>query len=114
MKNRIKLFKNNTPFKDRNDMEWIDEFNNFLQGEIPENISMPDEHKVKLTPEQAYSILWYLREHFAILPDDFCKCDNCNRLYDDGREGYYSEVGNEIGHNFCGACDHLAPYDEND
>lgn len=114
MKNEIKLFKNNTPFKERDDMDWIQEFNEFLQGTLPENISIPDEDIVKLTPNQAYSVLWFLREHFAILPDSFCKCDSCDSIYDGDSEGYYSEEGNEIGHNFCGGCDHLAPYENED
>lgn len=112
MNDKLKLFKNNTPFKDRNDVEWIQEFNEFLQGTLPENIFIPDKDILTLTPNQAYSVLWYLREHFAILPDMFCKCDSCNTIYDDSSEGYYSETGNEIGHNFCSACDHLAPYEE--
>lgn len=114
MSERLKLFKNNTPFKEREDMDWIQEFNEFLQGKLPENISIPDEDIVKLTPNQAYSVLWYLREHFSILPDNFVKCDNCDDIFDDGKEGYYSEKGNDIGHHFCGACDHLIEYDDND
>lgn len=114
MNTEIKLFKNNTPNKDWSNMDWIREFNSFLLGELPEGISIPDENLVKLTPNQAYSVLWYLREHFSILPDNFTKCDNCNYIFDDGKEGYYSEIGNEIGHAFCAGCDHLAPYDEDD
>lgn len=109
---QIKLFKNNTQFKDREDIEWIEEFNEFLKGRLPDGITITDERKVKLTPDQAYSVLWYLREHFSILPDFFSKCDNCHSIYNSDAEGYYSEIGNEIGHNFCGGCDHLAPYDE--
>jgi len=114
MKNEIKLFKNNTANKDWDDMDWIQEFNRFLLGYLPEGISIPNEHLVKLTPNQAYIVLWYLREHFSILPDSFTKCDNCDSIYDDGKEGYYFEKGNEIGNNFCGGCDHLAPYEDED
>lgn len=109
---KIKLFKNNTPFKERNDDEWVVEFFNFLQGEIPEKISIPDEDKVKLTPEQAYSVVWYLKEHFSILPDNMFKCDVCQELFNEDNSGYYSEKGDESGnHHFCGGCDHLVPYD---
>ena len=49
-KNEIKLQKNNSN-RDWSDLEWIQEFHSFLQGDIPEGISLGDEYKVKLTPE---------------------------------------------------------------
>ena len=38
-KNEIKLQKNNSN-RDWSDLEWIQEFHSFLQGDIPEGISM--------------------------------------------------------------------------
>lgn len=111
MEKTIKLFKNNDN-KDRSDMDWILEFNEFLQGKNPDGIILDDAGALNLNAEQAYSVLWYLREHFPILPDSFTKCDVCNSIFDDGSEGYYTDVENEYGNNFCGACDYLAPYDE--
>lgn len=104
----LKLYKNND-HKDWTDGEWINEFYEFLQGNIPEGIILSQE--LKLSPKQAYCVLWYLREHFSILPDRFTKCDVCDELFDDWSEGIYSESGNEHGHNFCGSCDYLAPYE---
>lgn len=113
MKNKdIKLFKNNDK-RDWTDEEWIEEFYQFLQGEIPDGIRIDDkESQLKLSPQQAYTVLWYLREHFPLLPDFFAQCDNCKSIYNSDNSGYYSEKGNEIGHSFCGGCDHLAPYDD--
>ncbi|MFR1153081.1 MAG: hypothetical protein ACLSF1_05405 [Bacteroides thetaiotaomicron] len=65
-KNEIKLQKNNSN-RDWSDLEWIQEFHSFLQGDIPEGISLGDEYKVKLTPEQSSTVIWYLQEHFPIL-----------------------------------------------
>ena len=75
-KNEIKLQKNNSN-RDWSDLEWIQEFHSFLQGDIPEGISLGDEYKVKLTPEQSSTVIWYLQEHFPILPDSIEMCEAC-------------------------------------
>lgn len=105
----IILFKNNFK-RDLSDMEWIKEFYDYLQGEIPEGISLKS--PLKLSPSDAYSVLWYLREYFPILPDSFTKCDVCDELFDDTSEGLYTETPNDYGFNFCACCDYLAPVDE--
>ncbi|MCQ9638626.1 hypothetical protein MP478_04425 [Chryseobacterium sp. WG14] len=102
----MKLQKNNDK-RELSDIEWVEEFYNFLQGKMPQSIELktpPD-----LTTDQAFSIVWYLQEHFPLLPDNIEQCDNCKTLFDSFLEGHYSEEGNEIGHHFCSACDHLAP-----
>lgn len=90
-KNEIKLQKNNSN-RDWSDLEWIQEFHSFLQGDIPEGISLGDEYKVKLTPEQSSTVIWYLQEHFPILPDSIEMCDVCKRLYDSYSEGCHYEI----------------------
>lgn len=115
MKNKeIILFKNNDN-RDWDDQDWIEEFFEFLKGNVPDGIRIEDEEsQVKLSAKQAYTVLWYLREHFPILPDFFTQCDNCHSIYNSDNSGYYSEKGNEIGNSFCGVCDHLAPDDDDD
>ena len=68
MSNKINLLKNNNKRTD-SDLEWIEEFYNFLQGEVPETIHLPNGHIPKMTAKKAFSIIWYLQEHFSILPD---------------------------------------------
>lgn len=109
MENEIKLLKNNEK-KDWSDIEWVREFYEFLQGNEPETIK--SKQPLKLNKNEAFSVIWYLQEHFSIFPDTFEKCDNCGEIFDDASEGFYSEQGNEIGQFFCGNCDHLAPYNE--
>ncbi len=106
MKNEIKLLKNNNNRTD-SDLEWIDEFYRFLQGEIPENISICRGHKPNMSAKKANTIIWYLQEHFSIFPDTIEKCSNCNSLFDTNSEGIYWETK---GKSFCGGCDHLVPY----
>ena len=100
MNNEIKLQKNNDK-RDWSDLEWIQEFHDFLQGNIPETITLSDESKVKLTPEQANSVIWYLQEHFPVFPDSIDMCDDCKQMYDSYSEGCYYEIE---GKHYCGAC----------
>jgi hypothetical protein len=103
MHKRITLLKNNDK-KDWTDLEWIDEFYNFLQGERPESLSR--EFKPKLNRNQAFRIIWYLQEHFPLLPDTIEKCWSCGGLFDSASEGIYWETK---GRHYCGGCDHLVP-----
>lgn len=91
MRRNIKLLKNNN-HRDWEDEEWIDEFYRFLQGEIPDGISLAKDHKVALTQKQAFSVIWYLQEHFSLLPDDIERCDVCGQLYNSGSQGHYSDL----------------------
>jgi len=87
MNKQIKLLRNNDK-KDWNDVEWVDEFYKFMQGENPESIKCD---KLDLTSDKAFTIIWYLQEHFSIIPDNIEKCSECNDLYDSYSQGYYSE-----------------------
>ncbi len=67
MANNIQLLKNNDK-RDWDDVEWVDEFYRFLTGETPGNIN-EGKPMFKLSEKKAYTIIWYLQEHFPILPD---------------------------------------------
>jgi hypothetical protein len=90
--------------------DWINEFYLFLQTGEADKIKVY--HKPMLSKDQAFTIIWYLQEHFPLLPDNIEQCDVCKDLYNSNSTGIYSEEGNEHGHNFCGSCDYLAPYDD--
>jgi len=102
----IKLIKDNEN-RNLSDLELVTEFYNFLQGVVPENISIGNGHKPKMSEKKAYSIIWYLQEHFSILPDNIEQCSVCKSLYDHNSEGIHWATK---GKNFCGACDYLVPY----
>jgi hypothetical protein len=101
MENKIKLQKNNDN-RDWSDVERIQEFHDFLQGEIPNGMYFSDDYKVNLTPEQSSAIIWYLQEHFPVFPDSIEMCDDCKRMYDSDSEGCYYEIE---GKHYCGACE---------
>lgn len=78
--------------------EQIEEFYKYLQGEMPEGVKCED--PVKLTPENAYSVIWYLKAILPLIPDNFEHCTECGDLFDSDSEGIVCDVGNG-----CGACE---------
>lgn len=101
----IKLLKNNDK-RDWEDAEWIDEFYAFLQGVIPDGIKSGHRNKLKLSKKKAFLIIWYLQEHFPILPDHIEVCWYCDSMFSVYQEGLYWETKNR---HCCGSCIHLVP-----
>lgn len=89
----ITLIKNNDK-RDWTDLEWVNEFYEFLQGNVPEGITTRP--KIKLTKNQAFSIIWYLQEKFSVIPDHIEQCDVCGNLYDSWSQGHHSELTNKF------------------
>jgi hypothetical protein len=72
--------------------EKTEEFYNFLQGEIPKSISIEKENdKIKLDKEKAFLIIWYLQEHYRIIPDNIEKCNECSELFNIHSQGGFCE-----------------------
>lgn len=106
----IKFQDNNhihTHRKDWTDLEWLDEFYEFLQGEnIPEEIKIGKTHAPKMSKKKAMAIIWYLQEHMRVFPDNIEKCSICGDLYDTWSEGVYWESKGKF---YCGHCEYLVP-----
>lgn len=94
--------KNDKEWLQKSDLEWIQEFHKFLQGNIPEKINCDP---LNLSPEQSNSVIWYLQEYFPVFPNTIEMCDNCKRIFDNSKEGCYSTIENRP---LCGACEHLS------
>jgi len=105
MSKEITLIRNNSK-RDWDDLDWITEFYEFLQGNPPDGIKFGKGHKPVLSQKKAFSIIWYLQERFSILPDHIERCDICGDLFDDWEEGIYWKTK---GKHYCGACDYLVP-----
>ena len=105
MNNEIKLIKNNDNRTD-SDLEWVKEFNEFLKGKVPYSITMGRGHAPKLSAKKAMAIIWYLQEHFPLLPDHIEKCDVCDELFDSYSEGLYWETKCK---HYCGSCQYIVP-----
>ena len=104
--NEIKLLKNNSN-RDDSDLDKVDEFYRFLTGEItPESLSFIRGHAPKMTEKKAFTIIWYLQEYLAILPDNIERCSECGDLYNCNSEGLYWETK---GKHYCGSCSDIVP-----
>ena len=99
-------------------VEQTQELYNFLKGEemditvnksiencirIDEDFKPKEIHLkgiLKLTEDQAFSIIYMLQEYFKIIPDIYEQCDHCGEIYDSESEGHYINC-NECSENGC-------------
>ena len=80
----------------------IQTFSDFLQGTIPDGVTIQRSHRVKkMTPAQAMSVIWVLQEVCHLLPDRYEMCSNCESIYDYNSEGRYIE---KTGKCYCDTC----------
>lgn len=71
-------------------LEQVVELYEFLKGEkLPGAITIAKESMPNLNPEIAMTVIWFLQEHFRILPDHYEQCANCLELYDSYCEGHF-------------------------
>ena len=71
--------------------EQIVEFYDFLQGKVPEGMTV--KKPPKLSQEQAFTVIWFLQEHLCVLPDNFEQCSTCHVIYNSDFEGFYLDCG---------------------
>jgi len=94
----------------RDDLELAEEAFAFLQGVLPDNISISNKSKIpNLTADQAWTVLWYLGNQYWQVPDTIERCDVCGDLFDSNKEGGYTDSGPP--YHFCAAHDYLRPHD---
>lgn len=91
MGNEIALIKNSENLQ-LSDVEWLDQFYEFLQQDI------------KMNKKKAFSIIYFLQEHLPVFPDHIEQCYTCGRLYDSYKEGHHSDM---LGRNYC--CESCEP-----
>lgn len=99
------LLKNNDK-KEWDAQQWVEEFYEFLRGNVPDKIHLPLVRKPLLTEKQARSVIWYLQEHFSIIPDTIEFCDYCGNVYDSDNEGGFWQAKEKC---FCDSCRHEVP-----
>lgn len=89
------------------EIEPVQKFYEWLQGgNNPERIDFKT--KLKLTAEEAFSVIYYLQEELGILPDCYEQCRECKCMYDSYNEGasigkettIIDDEGNEVDGNF--------------
>jgi hypothetical protein len=88
---------------EQNDLDKMAQLFAFLQGTLPEGYQMGANCVPNLTPNQAWTVIWYIQELHWQLPDNIERCDLCGRLYDSWAEGDCLDYGDSP-YNFCDMC----------
>lgn len=90
--------------KNDKDLEKTKELFEFLQGRTPDGYIIQGDHQPVLTPDQAWTVVWYLGNQYWQPTDAVERCDVCGDLYHSWQEGECMDYGNAPYH-FCGNCD---------
>lgn len=75
----------------------------FLQGRVPEGYKIPKNEIPRLTPDQAWTVVWYLGNLYWRVPDHIERCELCGELFDTERSGDVLDYGRAPYH-FCDNC----------
>lgn len=68
-------------------IEQVQEFMDFLTGdETPEGFTF--QAPPSLSPQGAFSVVYYLQERLSVLPDSFEMCRTCKALFDTDHDGF--------------------------
>ena len=95
------------PERPDDDLARIQELFEFLQGRVPDGYHVSD--APALTPEQAWTVIWYLGNTYERVPDYIERCDICGALYNSEGEGDVLDYdtpdsGGKEPYHFCGSC----------
>lgn len=93
----------NRKFDYEEELAQTQELFDFLQGRLPERCVVSEERLPKLTPDQAWTVIWFLGGLYWQVPDYIERCDVCGDLYHSHTEGECMDFGNGP-YQFCGNC----------
>jgi hypothetical protein len=85
------------------DLERTQELYNFLQGQMPEGVTVAKRKRPNLTPEQAWTVVWYLGNEYWQVTDRVEKCEVCGDLYHTWEGGGCLDYG-KAPYHFCDGC----------
>jgi hypothetical protein len=85
------------------DLERTQELYDFLQGKMPEGTIVPRSERPKLTPKQAWAVVWYLGNQYWQVTDRVEKCCVCGDLYHTWQSGDCLDYG-KAPYHFCESC----------
>jgi len=87
----------------KSDLELSNELFQFLQGNVTDEYSIDAGNVPKLSPDQAWAVIWYVGELHWKIPDHIDRCEWCGDLYDSHSEGDCLDYG-EPPYHFCDGC----------
>ena len=88
---------------ERDALELTEELFAFLQGNVPDTIRIGRDEVPTLSPDQAWTVIWYLGNQYWQVTDHIERCDVCGTLYDSNREGGCLDYGDDP-YFFCEGC----------
>ena len=86
-------------------LEDVKELYSYLQGSSVDKITQQD--APNLSPDEAFSVIYILQEHFEAISDEFEKCYKCKEIYDTGYGGSHYD---NVGINLCDGCEDYVLY----
>lgn len=85
------------------DLKKTEELFEFLQGNDPAGFKISRRCMPQLTPEQAWTVIWYLGNLYWQVTDQVERCDVCGDLFHTWNSGCCLDYGNPPYH-FCDSC----------
>lgn len=101
----MELLKNNDK-REWDAQQWVEEVYAFCGAEIPNKYTFQEGHEPKMSQKQAHSVIWYLQEHFSIIPSTIRTIQFCFNFFDSNSEGGYWQTKGKC---FCGSCRYEVP-----
>src|SRR5258708_18657881 len=77
---RLAALLQNMSEKNDKDLKRTQELYDFLQGKMPKGTHVATSHRPKLTPDQAWQVVWYLGNQYWQVTDRVEKCCVCGTL----------------------------------
>jgi hypothetical protein len=99
------------PKRTRLNLEETVELFGFLQGNVPEGYTIPDDRIPQLTADQAWTVVWYLGNLYKEVNDEIERCDVCGTIFDSASDGMCLDFGDSPYH-FCDSCEWSDEYAE--
>ena len=97
--------------QEKTDLERAQELFDLLQGTIPDGCQVKNWGIPHLTPNQAYTVIWWLGNEHAAISDRIERCDMCGDLYDGTESGWCLDFGKSPIF-FCDACESTPEFEK--
>lgn len=92
-------------------IDQVKELRQFLMGDIPDGFIIPEDAIPKLTPSQAWTVIWHLGNLYMGVGDNVSRCDVCGDLFDSESDGSILDFGDSP-YSFCGGCEFSEEFSE--
>lgn len=89
--------------KNDQDLKFTQELYDFLQGNQPQGYKVKRSTMPKLSPDQAWTVIWYLGNQYWQVTDRVERCEVCGELFHTWQSGTCLDFG-KAPYHFCDSC----------